>query len=80
MILLGVKITARKVSKYGVIFGPYCTVFGLNTKIYSVNLPLQSECRKVRTRNSFVFGHFSRSEYLDTGNSKVSPVNQKIYR
>ena len=27
-----------KVSKYGVFSGPYFPVFGLNTKIYSINL------------------------------------------
>ena len=30
--------TAWKVSKYGVVSGPYFPVFGLNTEIYSVNL------------------------------------------
>ena len=30
--------TARKVSKYGVISGPYFPVSGLNTEIYFVNL------------------------------------------
>ena len=30
-------ITARNVSKYGVISGPYYPVFGLNTEIYVVN-------------------------------------------
>ena len=30
-------------------------------EIYSVNLRIQSECRKIRTRNNSVFGHFSRS-------------------
>ena len=29
-------VTAGKVSKYGVISGPYFPVFGLNTEIYSV--------------------------------------------
>ena len=49
-------------SQYGVISGPYFPVFGLNTKIYSVNLRIQSECRKIRTRKNSVFGLFSRSE------------------
>ena len=53
--------TAWKVSKYGVIFGPYFPVFGLNTEIYRVNLRIQSEYRKIRTRNNSVFGHFSHS-------------------
>ena len=42
--------------------GPYFPVFGLNTEIYSLNLRIQSEYRKIRTRKNSVFGHFSRSE------------------
>ena len=53
--------TARKVSKYGVISGLHFPLFGLNTEIYSVNLRILSEYRKIRTRNNFVFGHFSSS-------------------
>ena len=53
--------TAWKVSKYGVFSVPYFPVFGLNTEIYFVNLRIQSEYRKIRTRSNFVFGHFSRS-------------------
>ena len=34
------------------------------TEIYSVKLRIQSEYRKMRTRNNSVFGHFSRSERL----------------
>ena len=52
-------ITAWKVSKYGVISGPYFPVFGLNT--YSVNLNIRSEYRKLQTRNNSIFGHISRS-------------------
>ena len=55
------KITARKVSKYGVISGLYFPVFGLNTESYDVNLRIQSEYREIRTRNNSIFGHFSRS-------------------
>ena len=51
-------------SKYGVISGPYFPVFGLNTEIYSVNICIQSEYRKIQTRNNSVFGHFSRPENL----------------
>ena len=40
--------TARKVSKFGVISGPYFPVFGLNTEIYGVNLRIQPEYRKIR--------------------------------
>ena len=42
--------------------GPCFPVFGLNTEIYSLNLRIQSECRKIRTRKSSVFGYFSRSD------------------
>ena len=52
--------TAWKMSKYGVISGPYFPVFRLNTEICFVNLRIQSEYRKIRTRNNSVFGHFSR--------------------
>ena len=31
----------------------------------SVNLRIQSEYRKIRTRNNSVFGHFSRSEWFN---------------
>ena len=50
-----------KVFKYWVISGPYFSVFGLNAEIYGVNLRIPSKCRKIRTRNNSVFGHFSRS-------------------
>ena len=50
-------------SKYGVFSGPYFAVFELNTEIYSLNLRIQSEYKKVRTRKYFVFGDFSRSDY-----------------
>ena len=49
------KKNARKVTKYEVISGPYFPVFGLSTEIYSVNLRIQSEYRKIRTRNNFVY-------------------------
>ena len=49
-------------SQYGVNSDPYFPVFGLNTKIYSANLRIQSEYRKIRTRKNSVFGLFSRSE------------------
>ena len=45
-----------------VFFGPYSPVFRLNTEIYSVNLPIQSKYRKIRTRKNFVFGQFPRSD------------------
>ena len=50
--------TAWKVSKYGVFPGPYFPVFGQNTKIYIVNLRIQSEYGEIRTRKNSAFGHF----------------------
>ena len=47
--------TAGKVSKCGVISGPYFPAFGLNMERYFVSLRVQSECRKIRTRNNSVF-------------------------
>ena len=51
-------------SKYGVVSGPYFPVFGLKTEIYGVNLRIQSEYRKIPTRNNSAFGHFSHSVRL----------------
>ena len=62
--------TAWNVSKYGVIFGPYFLVFGLNTEIYEVILRIQFEYRKIRPRNNSVFGHFSRNEGFRGSNCK----------
>ena len=53
--------TTEKVSKYGAISGLHFPTFGLNTERYEVSVRIQSECGKIRTRNSSVFGHFSRS-------------------
>ena len=63
-------------------FGSHFPVFGLNTEIYSVNLLIQSEYRKIRTRKYFEFGHFSRSglsneQKLLLANSVIKP--QFIY-
>ena len=58
LIILILNITAWKVSKSAVTSGPYFSVLGLNMKIYSVNLRIQSEYRKIRIRNNSVFGHF----------------------
>ena len=51
-------------SKYAVISGPHFPVFRLNTKIYGVNIRIQSEYRRIRTRNNSVFGLFSRSDIV----------------
>ena len=42
-------------------FGSYFPVFRLNTDIYGVNLRIQSENRKIRTRKRSVLRHFLRS-------------------
>ena len=49
--------TAWKVSKNGVFSGPSFPAFWLNTDIYSVNLRIQSEYGKIRTRKNSVFRH-----------------------
>ena len=54
-------LTAWKVSKYGVISGPYFPVFGLNTGIDGINLRIYPEYRKIQTKNNSVFGFFSCS-------------------
>ena len=59
--LLCMNFSAWKVSKCGVFSGLYFPVFGLNTKIYSVNLRIQSKYNKIRTRENSVFGYFSSS-------------------
>ena len=52
---------AWKVSKYRAFSSPYFSVFGMNMKIFKVNLGIQFEYRKIRPRKNSVFGHFSRS-------------------
>ena len=47
-------------------FGRHFHAFRLNTERYGVSLRIQSEYRKMRTRNNSVFGHFSRSIYRQT--------------
>ena len=42
-------------------FGPYFPIFRLNTEIYSVNLRIKSDYRRIRTKKNSVFGRFSRS-------------------
>ena len=66
------------VSKYRVISGPHFLVFGLNTESYGENLLFQSEYRKIRIRNNFVLGHFSRSEMCNDSASKRRTFRQDI--
>ena len=58
---LHLNCTARKMSEYGVFYGPCFPLFGLNTEIYRVNFHVQSKYGKVQTRKNSVFGHFLRS-------------------
>ena len=55
--------TAWKKSKYRVFSASYFRAFGLYTENYGVNLRIQSEDWKIRTRQNPVFGHFLRNEY-----------------
>ena len=50
-----------KLSNYGVFSCPYFPAFELNI----VSLHIQSECGKIRTRQNYVFGHFSGSETIN---------------
>ena len=45
--------------------GPCFPVFGLNTKIYSVNLRILSECGKIRTRKFPNMNTFYAVFYID---------------
>ena len=67
--------TAWKVSK--VISGLYFPVFGLNTEIYSANLRIQCECRKIRTRNSSIFGNVLCSDYIIMEITRISSMLPK---
>ena len=53
--------TAWNESKYGDFSGLHFPVFGLNKEIYSINLHIQSEYMKTRSRKSYVFEHFKRN-------------------
>ena len=53
------------------IFWSVFSCFGLNTEIYSISWRfssncIQSKCRKIRTRNNSVSGHFSLSVWAST--------------
>ena len=55
---------------------PYFLVFGLNMEIYAVNIRIQFEYGRIRTRKTSVFGHFSHSKlvlitHLDTFHAVV---------
>ena len=46
--------------------GSYFPTYGLNIERYSLSLHIQSECRKIRTRNNLEYGHFLRSAFYLT--------------
>ena len=58
-------------TRYGVFSGPYFPPFRLKMEIYSVNLRIQSECGKIRTRNS-LFGHLSRYRVIKNISNKTN--------
>ena len=64
-------------SKCGVFFGPYFSVFGLKTEIYGVNDRIQSKYGKLGTRKNSVFGHFSRRVTLHY--PKISHIEPIIH-
>ena len=66
---------AWKMSKCGVLSGPYFPKFGLKMEICSSNLCIQSEYRKIQTRKNSVFGHFSSSVYIYDC-SKITIIDQ----
>ena len=61
--VISASVTQLKVSKNGVFSAPYFPIFGLNIKIYGINLRFQTENGKIRTRRKSVPGHFSQSEF-----------------
>ena len=70
-------------SKYGVFSGPYFPLIGLNTKIYGINLRIQSEYGNIQTRKNSVFGHFSRSAifyqgFEFRGNSQIDVFTKDV--
>ena len=54
--------TAWKVSKYGIISGPYFLTFGVNKE--RASLRIHSKYGKIRTRKNSIFGHFSHSDII----------------
>ena len=57
---------------------PYFPAFGLNTKTHLVSLCIQSECGKIWTRITPVYGHFFRSVYCEYWRKFLSQMLLKI--
>ena len=68
---VSLRITAKNVLKYKLLFGPYFAVFVMNTQIYSVNLRVQSEYGKIWTRKNPYSGTFYRG--------KISSLSSKQF-
>ena len=58
----------------------YFPAFGLNTEIYSVNLHIQSECGKIRTRKTPNTVPFHRGKLLYKTWSHPANVDRFIFR
>ena len=50
-----------KKTPYSEFSGPYFSAFRLNTEIYSVNLHIQSKCRKKKDQKNSEYANFSCS-------------------
>ena len=68
-------LTGWKVSKYGVPCSPYFHGFWLNMEVLSLNLCIQSEYEKVRTKKNFIFGYFSSREVNNETSTNVQLVS-----
>ena len=71
--------TTLKVSKHGILSGPYFSVFGLNTEIFRVNLCIQFKYMKVQSTLISVFGNFSRTDWLKLNNLGLVLQSQTKY-
>ena len=80
------QITLREnISSYGILFGHYFVVLGLNTEIYTVNLRIQSKYGKTLTRKNYAFEDFSHSlknmitESMQFVSYLSNTVSQKLF-
>ena len=70
--------TSWKESKYGIVSGSYFPEFGLNTQIYGENLRIQSEYRKIRTRNSPYLDTFHAVQGITMGKCKTKSIQADV--
>ena len=64
-----------KNAQIGRVSGPRFRVFGLKGEIYSVNLHIQYEYRKVRTNKNSIFGHFLSTVNVEAAVRRCSIKN-----